>query len=34
MGTCFAGSADDGTVKVWQRNTKQKFEEIASLKSK
>lgn len=32
--TCFAGSADCGQVKVWQRSHKQGFSEIAALKSK
>lgn len=33
-GTCFAGSGEDGSVTLWQRNVKQKFDVIANLKSK
>ena len=34
-GTCFAGSAEDGTVSVWQRSIQnpRKFTKIAGIKS-
>lgn len=33
-GTCFAGSAEDGSVTLWKREQKLKFIEVAHLQSK
>ena len=34
LGTCFASSGDDGTVRVWKKSIKNKFSPIAVLQSK
>ena len=31
LGTCFASSGDDGTVRIWKKNLKGKFNQIACL---
>jgi len=34
LGTCFASSGDDATVRIWKKNLKGKFNQIACLQSK
>lgn len=34
LGTCFCSSADDGFVRIWKKNIKNKFTQLAILQSK
>jgi hypothetical protein len=34
LGTCFCSSGDDGNIRIWKKNIKNKFTQIAELKTK